>query len=335
MSSEQRGTTALERQIRSQPDELERIATSAQTRDQVRAAVEALKRCNRVWVVGTGTSQHAAELGAAMFQEAGRAVQAVPSMHFVDWAPVLGPKDGLVVISHTGETAYAFAARAEARLAGLTVIPITRRGLQLPDAIETVDKETAETYTVSYTTALLVLAMMAGGMGAESLTDDAIAAVPDAVRSAVAHPAIEEIPQPERLLVIAGVGPASVTAREGALKLREGARLLAEGFDAEYLLHGSAVPLRSSDRLLSIMPPDDRNGFLRAVGAAAEAEGVATSVLSDASDLPPILVQIPLTARLQLLALRYATERGQNPDVVITGNWADEALWSLGAPIVP
>src|SRR3712207_7174955 len=43
-----------------------------------------------------------------------------------------------------------------------------------------------------------------------------------------------------------------VTAREGALKLREAARRLAEGFDAEYLLHGSAVPLdRKSTRLNS------------------------------------------------------------------------------------
>jgi glucosamine--fructose-6-phosphate aminotransferase (isomerizing) len=45
-----------------------------------------------------------------------------------------------------------------------------------------------------------------------------------------------------------------------------------------------------------------------------------------------LLAQIPLTVRLQILALRLALERGQDPDTVITGNWADEGLWRVGRP---
>ena len=52
--------------------------------------------------------------------------------------------------------------------------------------------------------------------------------------------------------MLAGLGPAAVTAREGALKLREAARLPAEGFDAEYLLHGNAVPLDAEDALIAV-----------------------------------------------------------------------------------
>ena len=48
--------------------------------------------------------------------------------------------------------------------------------------------------------------------------------------------------------------------------------------------------------------------------------------------MPPLLAQIPLTVRLQLLAARFAAERGQNPDVVITGKWNDPELWSIGSP---
>ena len=40
----------------------------------------------------------------------------------------------------------------------------------------------------------------------------------------------------------------------------------------------------------------------------------------------------PLTARLQLLALRFAVERSQNPDTVIVGAWNDPATWAIGAP---
>ena len=39
-----------------------------------------------------------------------------------------------------------------------------------------------------------------------------------------------------------------------------------------------------------------------------------------------------MTVRLQLLAARFAAEREQNPDVVITGKWGDPGLWSIGAP---
>jgi glucosamine--fructose-6-phosphate aminotransferase (isomerizing) len=65
---------------------------------------------------------------------------------------------------------------------------------------------------------------------------------------------------------------------------------------------------------------------------AAEKAGVPVSRIAEPAELPSVLAQIPLTVRLQLLALRIATEGGQDPDRVITGPWADEALWSMGAP---
>lgn len=327
----QPGVTNLERQIRSQPQELERLLRSAQTKGQVHVAAEGLHRARRIWVVGTGTSQHAAALGAGMFQEAGRAAHAVSAMQFVRWAPIVGPQDGVVIITHTGETAYALSAHSLAFEAGLDVVVISRRGSGFPHVIETVDKETSETYTVSYTAAVLVLAMVAGEMGADSLTDAALAAVPPAVAAVLAEPGIDAVPTPSRLLVIAGAGPASVTAREGALKVREASRLLAEGYDPEYLLHGSAVPLTADDRLVTLGPPD-ADGFMDALASAAGAAGLGVSRLEETADLPPVLAQIPLTVRLQLLALRIAAERGQDPDVVITGPWADEGLWRIGAP---
>jgi glucosamine--fructose-6-phosphate aminotransferase (isomerizing) len=325
-------TTHLERQIRSQPEELARLLSSGALRAQIREASEGLKRAHRIWLVGTGTSQHAAELGAAMLNQAGRAATPVPSMQFVSWAPVLGPKDVIVTISHTGETAYARSARTQAFLAGLNVLTFTRTGSGLPDTIETVPKETSETYTVSYTATLLALAMLAASLGAEGLTDDALAAVPDAVAAALADPGTEAIP-PSRLLVLTGAGPASVTAREGALKVREASRSLAEGFDAEYLLHGSAVPLTADDHLVALGPPDD-DGLTEGVATAAEGAGLRVTRLSESAALPAVLAQIPLTVRLQLLALRFARERGQDPDTVIVGSWADERLWALGGPHV-
>ncbi len=104
--------TNLERQIRSQPEELTRLLTSEKVQEQVHTAAQSLQRSRRIWLVGTGTSYHAAILGAGMLQDAGRAAVAVSSMRFVVWAPIVGPDDTIIVITHTGETAYALAARA-------------------------------------------------------------------------------------------------------------------------------------------------------------------------------------------------------------------------------
>jgi glucosamine--fructose-6-phosphate aminotransferase (isomerizing) len=321
--------TALERQIRSQPQELDRLATHHLGHD----VIERLAQCRRIWLVGTGTSFHAAELGAAMLYEAGRGAQAIPSMQFVNWAPPVDRRDGMVLISHNAglETAYAAAAYRQAKDAGLRVLAITRQGANLPDAVETVPKETSQTYTVSYTTVLLLLARIANALGAESLSPEAIGKVPRAVAEAIEDPGLDRIVAPRRLLVLFGEGPAAVTAREGALKLREASRFPAEGYDVEYLLHGSAVPLGNDDHLVALSPPDT-DGLVRAVGDAAEREGIPVTTLSEPVDLPPLLAQIPLTVRLQILALRFAEARAQNPDGVITGAWDDDGLWGIGSP---
>jgi glucosamine--fructose-6-phosphate aminotransferase (isomerizing) len=321
--------TALERQIRTQPQELDRLATHPLRHD----VVERLAQCRRIWLVGTGTSLHAAELGAAMLYEAGRGAQAIPSMHFVNWAPPVDPRDGMVLISHNAgdETAYAAAAYRQAKDAGLRVLALTRQGTELPDVVETVPKETSQTYTVSYTAVLLLLARIANALGAESLSPDAIAKVPQAVAEAIAAPGLDRIVAPSRLLVLYGEGPASVTAREGALKLREASRFPAEGYDVEYLLHGHAVPLDASDHLVTLAPPDTQ-GLTAGVEDAARAVSIPVTRIEEPADLPSPLEQIPLTIRLQLLALRYALERGQNPDVAIEGPWDDPELWAIGSP---
>jgi glucosamine--fructose-6-phosphate aminotransferase (isomerizing) len=178
----------------------------------------------------------------------------------------------------------------------------------------------------------MLLARLAAGLGSDRISAEALDRVPDAVQEAIDAPGTDAIPIPARVLVLFGEGPAAVTAREGALKVREASRFLAEGYDVEYLLHGSAVPLTDADRLIALSPPDT-DGLVEGVARAAESESVpVTRLRQTTADLPPVLAQIPLTARLQLLALRFALERGQNPDVVITGAWADEGLWSIGQP---
>ena len=321
----------FEAQIVSQPAGLDAMLADATVRQQVHAAAEGLHRVRRIWVVGTGSSQHVAALGAGMLQDAGRSAHAVSSMQFVRNAPIVGPHDGVVVVSHSGESAYALAARALAFAAGLQTVTITHRGTALNDAVETVDREPVDTSSLGTTSAALAFAMVVAQMGAENITDEAIALVPASVRHAIEDPGVDGVPADARSVTFVGAGPAAVTAAEGALKLREAARVPALGADAEYVLHGAVSHLTPQDHLVALTVPDE-DGFVAGVAAAAEGEGIGLTRVTEVAPLPSILAQIPAMVRLQILALRAAIARGVDPDAPFTGRWADPSLRSIGAP---
>lgn len=320
-------SSALARTIAAQPEHLERMLELDLT-----ASIAQLEPAHRIWLVGTGTSQHAAELGALMLQASGRQASWMSSAAFVRQGPPLSAEDAVIVISHTAETSFARAARERVLASAATLITITGQARGWPEAIETVPAEESETYTASYTSVLCLLARLSQQLAPVPGLDRELATLPDSARSALSPVAADEVPTPARALVIAGCGPAGVTAREGALKLREAARVLSEGYEAEYLLHGGAVPLSGDDRLLLLAPERDPDGLLAGLGRAAEASGVPVSAIRGPESRSSILAQIPLTIRLQSLAERTAQARGEDPDVVIVGAWAAAGLWAAGAP---
>jgi glucosamine--fructose-6-phosphate aminotransferase (isomerizing) len=67
-------------------------------------AVVRLEGAERVWLVGTGTSEHAACLGAGMLATVGLDAHPRSAAGFVADDRKLGPEDALIVISHTTES---------------------------------------------------------------------------------------------------------------------------------------------------------------------------------------------------------------------------------------
>jgi glutamine---fructose-6-phosphate transaminase (isomerizing) len=102
----------------------------------------------------------------------------------------------------------------------------------------------------------------------------------------IAAPDIAEIGVPKRAMARFGPGVRGVAAREGALKVRESAHILAEGFGAELLLHGAAVPYCGDDTLIAIAPEADPDGLAAALLTAARSEGLTTHQLAAAHSLP-------------------------------------------------
>jgi glutamine---fructose-6-phosphate transaminase (isomerizing) len=320
---------ALHRMIARQGDVIEQLAAL-----DVADAAEKLRGAARVFVIGTGTSQHAAELGAYALATASIDARAVASAVAVQGQPQPTPGDAVIVISHTGETAYARAARARVLEADIPLVTITGpANADWPEAIRTPVREESETYTVSYTAAVTVLCLLAHGLGAPDAGPEALTRAAERTRELAADPQIDHVPLPARALAIAGPGVWSVTAREGALKVREGARILAEGFDSEKLLHGFAVPYTAADALVALQPSADPDGLTQALLDAAAKESIPTAtIVEPETPFHPVVAQIPMTVRVQGLAARFAAQRRTDPDAAIVGAWQDERMWSLGSP---
>ncbi|WP_410813496.1 SIS domain-containing protein [Micromonospora sp. 067-2] len=319
-------TTALERTIHIQADAIERIAGT-----DLAEPAQRLRGARRVFLIGTGTSRHAADLGVLLLRDADVEAYSFAAGQFVTGGPALLPDDAAVVISHTGRTAYSRRVRDTARTAGCRLVTITGEGAGWPEAIVTVPPEECETYTVSYTASLTVLASLAHHLGCPDVGPADLARAAGHVRAVCATYRPGAVPAPERALGLVGAGPYAVTAAEGALKLREAAGVLAEGFDAERLLHGAAVPYGHRDRLLLVAPETDADGLVSAIGAAAAAENVPVSIVPSVTGLHPVLAQLPVTVGLHLLAAELAGVNRRDPDQVIVGAWAEESLWERGS----
>jgi glucosamine--fructose-6-phosphate aminotransferase (isomerizing) len=319
--------TALQRTIEQQADAIAEVS-----RLDISRAARSLRAARRLRLVGTGTSQHAAELGAFLLRTCGVPAQATGAAETARWDS-FAADDGVIVLSHTGETAFALRCRAQASAAGCPLVSITGPGAGWPEAIVTPIKEESETYTASYLTALAVLGLLAHELASADPSPSALREVAEQVRAAAAKPELEQVAVPARALAIVGVGPWAITAREGALKIREAARMICEGFDGERLLHGAAVPYGPADGLVILQPDADPDGLLDAIARAAAEEGIPVSVLaSHQRSASPYLDQFAMTVRLQSLASRLATQRRTDPDVAIVGAWGHQQLWTLGAP---
>jgi glucosamine--fructose-6-phosphate aminotransferase (isomerizing) len=320
--------TELERAIRSQPAQLEQLAI----RDFAAVAAR-LKARRRVWLVGTGSSQHVAELGALLLAEAGLDARWSGSSEFVRGPARPEPDDAVIVISHTARTSFALAARQLALSCGAELLSITGIAGAWPEAIETVAIERSQTYTVSLTAALMVMLRIADKLGAHGLSLSDVKVAIERVRAVVDRTDVPATQPPDRALVLVGSGAGGVSAREGALKLREAARMLAEGYGGEYMLHGLAVPLQRGDAMLLLSPAADPDRLLPALGEAASAEGLLVASIDEPTIEHPILAQLPIIVRLQLLALEFSRIRSTDPDVAITGQWENDAMWAIGRPV--
>ncbi len=262
----------------------------------------------RIVVVGTGTSWHAANHAVWLLREADVEAVAVQAMDAVLYGLALRPADAVLVLSHRNTKRFSSELLGQLRGSDAgPVVVIGGRGSPGVD-IETVEQERSAAFTASHLGALLRLAQLARALGAPL---ERLEEVPAAVESALERELGVE--PPLRLLELTGAGPNQWTAAEGALKVRETARVATEGLSVEQFFHGPSVAIDGRDTLVCLDGGGPGAERLAAVAGAAETCGARVHRFAETARGEPLSV-FPLTVLVQRIALELAKQLGSDPD---------------------
>lgn len=330
--------------IQGQPEAFARIV---QRHDQAMEALATrIASCERLFLVGTGTSHHATQVGEHVLGAYGGnlAVHAYPAFDFALYGPRLGARDCVLGISHRGNKNFTVQSLARARESGCATALITGEnnpdGRAQADAVfQTVPQEQSSTHTISYVAAIAALSVLASHLGHRRtgkrllpkpvLSEEVPAALREALTREVEVARWAQAYVGRRRIWLAGGGPSAVTALEIALKIKEAAYLGAEGMPIETFLHGPFQCTEPEDLFVLIAPAGAAQARVAELGGMVADLGATYLVVSDTAQHPlragaagwcavPAAPE-PFTALtclvpLQLFSYHLALVRGTNPD---------------------
>src|SRR5215472_8278903 len=160
--------SAMYQTMHRQPADLRRLQESGW--DQAEAAARLLAPSPRLFLVGIGTSYHAALVGEWLFRAVGRDARAVMSFDFAAYPDLypLRPDDAVIVMAHSGTRTYTMQALERARACGAAAISVGSLTAEHPGSqlvLRTVERERSAAFTSSHTAAMFVLAQMVVVLG--------------------------------------------------------------------------------------------------------------------------------------------------------------------------
>ena len=325
-------------ELAEQPEVLDRLVRRhVADRDQVAAALPG--RPGSGALAGTvllarGSSDNVAVYGRYLIELAARrpAGLAAPSIHTrykadVDYSGYLA-----VALSQSGATPEIVETATRMRRSGAVVVSITNEAgsplTQVSDLtlLTEARPEIAVPATKTVTAQMLAVAAIAAACDPSLVSVAGLEALPGAVASLVADPApAEEVAArwlQARRLVVTGRGLAYAAALETALKIKETARVHAEGLSSADLLHGPIAALDSRLPVLIVSGGDRFAPDEAALAARLTAETVPYAVCGPGpgTDLPlpagasEVTAPILAIVRGQQLALAASLLRGLDPD---------------------
>ena len=304
---------------------------------------------NRVVILGTGTSLHAAMAGRIWIEALARIpAEADNSSEFRYRDPVIDERTLVVSISQSGETADTLAAMEQASAKGARQITLCNyEGAQSTRMAEAtiliragLEISVASTKTfVCSLTALYILALYLGWRRA-ALDANRLAAklrelarLPGMLGTLLSdHAPYEALARkyaPHTNFLYLGRGLNFPLAMEGALKLKELSYIHAEGYQAAEMKHGPIALIDETMPVVALSPRDAlyekmlnsihetkaRGG--KVVAIVTEGDDETAGRVDDALYIPaasPSLVPILMAVPMQLLAYFIAVRRGCDVD---------------------
>jgi glucosamine--fructose-6-phosphate aminotransferase (isomerizing) len=324
-----------------QPAELRRIPPVCE--DAARRAADLVAPARRIFVVGIGTSYHAALVGEWLLGAAGSEAQAVMSFDFATYPDVypLETGDAVVVMAHSGTKTFSTRSVERARDSGATVVSVGSLTAEHPGSqlvLRTVEREKSAAFTASHTAAMTVLAQVATELGERrgrrqvSGFRAGLEALPDQVAEVLEREDEVRLVAPacaEHQTYVTGAGPNGPTALEAVIKVREAAHAHIDALPLEQFLHGPIVVVNEGDvGVVVTVKGSNPASVARAAEIAQVLDRIGASVWLVGQSLPsvpgatvfalpevtellsPILAVVPM----QILAYQVAVIMGSHPD---------------------
>jgi glutamine---fructose-6-phosphate transaminase (isomerizing) len=306
-------------------------------RPQILATLEArLPTAPRgVALVARGTSDNAAIFGRYVLEaSSGLPVTLVaPSLLSLYRAPIDYRGYIAVAVSQSGETPEIVSAFERLQDLGAYGVAVTNHpGSSLASmAAATIElragEERAVPATKTFTAQLAVFGFLAEALGSPPWTHADWDFVPSKVAAVLADvtparevaQAIGDAPG----IICVGRGFMFGVAMEAALKLKEAALILAEGYSAADLRHGPIAVVEEEFPLIVFASPGPTFADVEDLIAALRARGARVFVVGEVRDadlpvpagLPEALAALPAAVRAQQVALWLARYRGLEPDL--------------------
>lgn len=302
--------------------------------------------CERLFLVGIGTSHHAALVGEHLMRLYGGDLftQTFHSFDFALYRPRITPRDCVIGISHRGNKLYTVESLKYAREVGCYTIFITGEGVatetvQSDITLPTVPQDKSAAHTISYTGTISVLSTLAERIGFHRTGTSLISKnflehelsellyVALETENEMARFAHEQVNR--RRIWLVGGGQNAITANEIALKIKETSYLQAEGMSIETMLHGPFQCTETEDLFILIAPTGraqrrvfELAGLIQEIGAAylVISDGAAESLYASATGwvvvpkVPEPFSSLTCLVPLQLFTYYLALECGTNPD---------------------
>ncbi len=297
----------------------------------IKNALSYIKKSERVYFVGSGSSYHVSLYGSMMFRKCGKDSVAIQPQEIPDFKNIMRSNDIVIIVSQSGETAdIIYYLKQIPKHMKIGIINVEQSyiassvDLLIPMSVGT-ERAVAATKSVSNSLMIVtyIYLFLSGSTGflerdAHLLEFNKFNLTVPSIESKIEE--IAELLKGENHLFITGTEEGYILAMEGALKLKEVTYIHAEALDLVALKHGPLAMIEEGTKVIAIISSESyaRNvDELKVRGATIigisekryqEFDYFIRTVPAGIFSFAPVLFI------LQLLSYDIAVKRGLNPD---------------------